>query len=92
MKRIESFVTQRLGEALKRLHNKSVLRFDRFTTNFYNVFWENLKMQPYDSFTQSMEQNELSTSKCRGLITLIQKGKDTAKEDTNKWTPIIATH
>ena len=92
MKRVESFATQGLGEALKRVHNKSVLRFDGFTTNFYNVFCGNLKTQPYDSFTQSMEQNELSISKCRGLITLIQKGHDTAKEDTNKWTPITATH
>ena len=36
------------------------------------------------SFTQSIEQGELSTSQRRGIITRIHKGKDTAREDIVK--------
>ena len=69
-----------MSEALKCLDNKSAPGTDGLTADFYKVFWKSLKMPLYDSFTQSTEQGQLSTSQGRGIIKLMHKGKDTARE------------
>ena len=74
----KSFVIGRLrrkkmSEALKCLNNKSAPGSDGLTADFYKVFWKSLNRPLYDSFTQSIEQGQLSTSQRRGIITLICK-------------------
>ena len=49
-------------------------------------------MPLYGSFTQSIEKGQLSTSQRRGIITLINKGKDTARENIINWRPITLTN
>ena len=80
--------TKEMSEALKCIYNKSAQGSDGLTADFYKVFWKSLKMPLYDSFTQSIEQGQLSTSQRRGIITLIHKGKDTAREKS----PITLTN
>ena len=84
--------TKEMSEALKCLNNKSAPGSDGLTADFYKVFWKSLKRPLYDSFTQSIEQGQLSTSQRRGIITLIHKGKDTARENINNWRPITLTN
>ena len=57
-----------ISEALKCIDNKSAPGSDGLTADFYKVFWKSLKMPLYDSFTQSIEQGQLSTSQGRGII------------------------
>ena len=64
---------------------------DGLTADCYKIFWKSLKMPLYDSFTQSIKQGQLSTSQRRGIIALIHKGKDTARENNNR-RPITLTN
>ena len=84
--------TKEMSEAQKCLNNKSAPGSDGLTADFYKVVWKSLKMPLFDSFTQSIEQGQLSTSQRRGIITLIHKGKDTARENINNWRPITLTN
>ena len=84
--------TKEMSEALKCLNNKSAPGSDGLTADFYKVFCKSQKMPLYDPFTQSIEQGRLSTSQSRGIITLIHKGKDTARENINNWRPITLTN
>ena len=84
--------TKEMSEALIGLNNKSAPGSDGLTADSYKVFWKSLKMPLYDSFTQSIEQGQLSTSQRRGIITLIHKGKDPARENINNWRPITVTN
>ena len=84
--------TREMSEALKCLNNKSAPGSDGLTADFYKVFWKSLKRSLYDSFIQSLEKGQLSTIHGRGIITLINKGKDIGRENINNWRPITLTN
>ena len=60
---------------------------DGFTTEFYHECWPVLKKYMIKSFRQSLIKGHLSTTQCRGAISMIPKaGKDLDK--LKNWRPI----
>ena len=60
---------------------------DGFTVEFYKFFFELLGQEFLDSINASYEDNELSISQRRGVITLIPK-EDANLKDLSNWRPI----
>ena len=60
---------------------------DGFTVEFYKFFFELLGREFLDSINASYDQNELSISQRRGVITLIPK-EDANLKDLSNWRPI----
>ena len=60
---------------------------DSLTKEFYETFWEEIKITLCNSITKSYQNGELSTSKRQAVIKLIEKkGKD--KKLIKNWRPI----
>jgi len=60
---------------------------DSFSVEFYQFFFELLGQEFLDSINASYDENELSISQRRGVITLIPK-EDANLEDLSNWRPI----
>lgn len=60
---------------------------DAFTIEFYKFFFELIGQEFLDSINAAFEDNELSISQCRGVITLIPK-VDTNLKNLSNWWPI----
>ena len=60
---------------------------DGFTVEFYQFFFELLGQEFLDSINASYDNNELSISQRRGVITLIPK-EDANLKDLSNWRPI----
>ena len=60
---------------------------DGFTVEFYQFFFELLGQELLDSINASYDDNELSISQRRGVITLIPK-EDANLKDLSNWRPI----
>ena len=48
--------------------------YDGLNTEFYQVFWEDIKYMAVNSLNESLETGRLSTTQRRGVITLLPKG------------------
>ena len=62
---------------------------DGFSVEFYQFFFELLGQEFLDSINASYDENELSVSQRRGVITLIPK-EDANLKDLSNWRPIIS--
>ena len=60
---------------------------DGFSVEFYQFFFELLGQELLDSINASYDENELSISQRRGVITLIPK-EDANLKDLSNWRPI----
>ena len=60
---------------------------DSFTVEFYQLFFELLGQEFLDSINASYDENELTISQRRGVITLIPK-EDANLKDLSSWRPI----
>ena len=60
---------------------------DGLTKEFYETFWEEIKIPLCKSITKSLQNGELSTSQRQTVIKLIEK-KDKDKKLIKNWRPI----
>ena len=60
---------------------------DGFTVEFYQIFFELLGQEFLDSINASYDDNGLSISQRRGVVTLIPK-EDANLKDFSNWRPI----
>ena len=78
--------------ALKALNNKSAPGLDGLPAEFYKVFWNGLKKYLMDSYKYSFKEGALSPSQRQGVITLLHKGKELARDNLGNWRPISLTN
>ena len=60
---------------------------DGLTKEFYEIFWEEIKIPLCNSITKSYQNRELSISQRQAVIKLIEK-KDEDKKLIKNWRPI----
>ena len=65
--------------------------YDGLNTEFYQVFWEDIKNMVVNSLNESLETGRLSTTQRRGVITLLPKGAYTGVPSLNDFRPISLT-
>lgn len=56
------------------------------------MFWIKIKDLLVSSFSEAFQYGQLSISQRRGVITLIHKGKQLAKDEIGNWRPISLTN
>ena len=78
--------------ALKTMKNGSSPGMDGIPTEFYKMFWNDIKDILVKGYQYSFEQGILSNSQRRGVISLIHKGKNLSREDITNWRPIALTN
>ena len=74
--------------ALKFMNNGSSPGVDGIPTEFYKVFWEDIKKPLYNSFIHSLNTGILSLSQRKGVLSLLYKGNNSDKELLKNWRPI----
>ena len=76
-----------LLNALLSMPNNKSPENDGLTKEFYEIFWEEIKIPLCNSITKSYQNRELSISQRRAVIKLIEK-KDEYKKLIKNWRPI----
>ena len=66
--------------------NNKLPRNDGLAKEFYEVFWEDLKIPLISSLKSAFDKGELSNSQKQVVIKLIEKNKD--KKRIQNWRPI----
>ena len=72
------------ANAVKCLKNNKSPGYDGIPTEFYNIFWNDIKHYYYESLIQSFEKGELSFSQKLSILSLIHK-KGPTDELKNYW-------
>ena len=76
-----------LLNAIKSIPNNKSPGNDGLTNQFYETFWEEIKIPLCNSITKSYQNGELKTSQRQAVIKLIEK-KDKDKKIIKNWRPI----
>ena len=79
-------------EALKNMNNGSAPGPDGLTTEFYKIFWKEIRDIVIKSFNSSFNTGSLSFTQTSAILTLLHKGKDLAKNKLQNWRPISLTN
>ena len=77
-----------MTNALKFMNAGSSPGLDGIPTEFYRVFWEDIKNPLYNSFMHALNTGILSLSQRKGVLSLLYKGNDLDKESLKNWRPI----
>lgn len=78
--------------SLKRMKDGSSPGNDGIPTEFYKVFWNDIKDPLIECFNFSFEKGYLSMSQKMGVITLLLKEKTLNRQDLSNWRPISLTN
>ena len=76
-----------LYNALKTMQNNKSPGNDGLTKEFYEAFWEDIKLPFQNSVRESMQLKMLSVSQRQAIIKLVEK-KDRDKREIKNWRPI----
>ncbi len=88
----DSPITEKeLAKALKGMKNGSSPGYDGIPTEFYKVFWSDIKAPLLECYNYSFVNDCLSPSEKIGVISLFHKGKDLAADTLDNWRPITLT-
>ena len=74
-----------IGQALKDLPNDKTPGNDGFSTNFYKIFWPNIKDLLFKGINYSFHSGLLSLDQRRGIINIIPKEGKEGKETCNNF-------
>ena len=74
--------------SLDKMANNKSPGCDGLTAEFYKRHWNLVGQLVVNSFNEAYENNELSSSHKRGIITLIHKGKGLPRNNLDYWRPI----
>ncbi len=80
------------GKALKQMKNDSSPGSDGLTVAWYKVFWNKVADLVLDSFLEGFQENKLSISQRKGILTLLYKGKGLERDKLTNWRPISLTN
>ena len=81
-----------LTKSLHAMSNDSSPGSDGITYSFLKFFWSKIKNLVYESFKSGLERGEMSFTQRQGIITLLHKGKDLARDKLSNWRPISLTN
>ena len=73
--------------ALRNMNNNKSLGSDGITTEFYKIFWNDIKSFYIKSLNYSFENDSLTTLRKQGIISLLPK-KDKNLDDLKNWRPL----
>ena len=76
-----------LTNSLKNMKNDKSPGPDGFTSEFFKIFWKDLKYFLLRSINEGIEKGELSITQKQGIISIIPKG-DKVRELLKNWRPI----
>ena len=90
---LEKNVTvEELFVALKSLNKDSSPGSDGLTPLFYLTFWREIESPLFESLNESIENNSLSLSQRRAIITLLPKSKGEELKHLKAWRPLSLTN
>ena len=75
------------ANALKEMNNNKSPGSDGITTEFYKIFWPNIKTYLVESLNYSYQTESLSELQTQSIISLLPK-KDKDVLDINNWRPV----
>ena len=75
-------------EAIKTMSKDKTPGSDGLPTNFYQLFWEDIKGILCNVFNDCYQNGEMTTSMKRGIITLLPKKKGKDALHLKNWRPI----
>ena len=78
--------------SLKSMKDGSAPGCDGIPTEFYKVFWNQLKKPLLECINCSFQSDILSPSERIGIISLFHKGKELSRDDLDNWRPISLTN
>ena len=78
--------------SLKSMKDGSAPGCDGIPTEFYKVFWNQLKKPLLNCINYSFQLDVLSPSERIGIISLFHKGKELSRDDLDNWRPISLTN
>ncbi|MEM6737394.1 MAG: reverse transcriptase domain-containing protein [Bacteroidota bacterium] len=81
-----------IRSALSKMKNGSSPGSDGIPTEFYKVFWEEIKAPLINCYEYSLQQGYLCFTQKQGIITLLQKDKNGNRDDLSNWRPITLTN
>ena len=81
-----------IAESICCMQNGSAPGTDGIPVEFYKVFWQHIRIPLLNSYKHSFRSKKLPYSERLGVLTLIHKGKDLARDDVNNWRPISLTN
>ena len=79
-------------QALKDMNTGSSPGPDGLSTEFYRLFWIELRDIVVKSFNKSFNTGSLSYTQTSAILTLIHKGKDLPRNKLQNWRPISLTN
>ena len=80
------------AHALKNMNNGSSPGPDGLSTEFYKIFWKELKDIVVKSYNESFKTGSLSFTQTSAILTLIHKGKELQRNKLKNWRPIPLTN
>ena len=86
------FTLNELSKSLKSMSNESAPGSDGITYSFLKFFWSKINVLVFTSFESAFEAGELSFTQRQGILTLLHKGKNLARDNLTNWRPISLTN
>ena len=83
---------EEVQQALKAMKVGSAPGTDGIPTEFYKVFWNDLKKPLIECINYSFHSGILSPSERIGIISLFHKGKELSRDNLDNWRPISLTN
>ena len=83
---------EELRKAVNDLNKNSSPGIDGLSTNFYLIFYDELKDILYDFYIECLRQGHLGENTSLGLISLIHKGKSLTRNEVLNWRPITLSN
>ena len=81
-----------IGKALFDLNNDSTPGLDGISTSWYKVFYNKIRYLLFESYQESLVNEELSLSQRLGVVSLLHKGKELRRDLIKNWRPITITN
>ena len=79
---------EEVTEAADCMNTDSSPGADGLPSEFYQVFWQYIKVPLIKCFNYSFEVKSLTHSQKLGVISLLHKGKELQRDDLNNWRPL----
>ena len=88
----QPFIKDDLLSGFKQLNKDSSPGLDGISPSFYLAFWDFLKEPFFKCVTEAFNEQCLSTSQQRSVITLLPKTKGEGLKDVKNWRPLSLTN
>ena len=88
----EPITIKEIEKAFKELNKDSSPGYDGLTMEFYETFFDDIKLTLFEYYNFCFNLEKLSESTQIGLISLVHKGKSLSREEVGNWRPITLSN